>query len=46
MAGEAVLYLFGGSAILLLLTVITAVLERWMPEAVWEKLFEIAGWYR
>ena len=42
----AVIYLAGGSAALLLLTGITAVLERWLPEAVWEKLFEIAGWYR
>ena len=44
MAGEAVLFLAGGSAILLLLTVITAVLERWLPEAVWEWIWKAIGW--
>ena len=43
MAG-AVLYLAGGSAALLLLTGITAILERYVPDAAWEKLLGKERW--
>lgn len=45
MAG-AVLYLAGGSAVIIIVAAVTAALDRWMPDAAWEKLFEIAGWRR
>ena len=43
MAG-AVLYLAGGSAALLLLTAVTAILERYVPEEAWERLFGKERW--
>lgn len=43
MAG-AVLYLAGGSAVVLIMAAGAAILDRWLPDGAWERIFEIVGW--
>ena len=43
MAG-AVLYLAGGSALVLVMAACAAILDRWLPDGAWVRIFEIVGW--
>lgn len=43
MAG-AVLYLAGGSALVLVMAACAAILDRWLPDGAWEWIFRKIGW--
>lgn len=43
MAG-AVLYLAGGSAVVLIMAAGAAILDRWLPDVAWEWVFQKIGW--
>lgn len=43
MAG-AVLYLAGGSALVLVMAACAAILDRWLPAGAWGKIFSLIGW--
>ena len=45
MAG-AVLYLAGGSALVLVMAAGAAILDRWLPDGAWEWIFRKIGWGR